>query len=94
MLHQSRFTQRRVRQVPDDETRLVREMIGLAEQYGLYGYRRITVMLRRKGWRVSHKRIEGLWRREGLKVIQRQPKRRGLWLNDGPCVRLWPSHRD
>ncbi len=31
-----------------------------ATQYGRYGYRRITVMLRREGWRVNHKRIERL----------------------------------
>jgi len=63
-------------------------MIELATQYGRYGYRRITAMLRLKGWRVNHKRIERLWRKEGLKVPSRQPKRRRLWLNDGSCVRL------
>ncbi|WDI41526.1 IS3 family transposase [Bremerella sp. P1] len=94
VLGQPRSTQRRVRWVPDDEPRLVREMIELAEQYGRYGYRRITEMLRRKGWQVNHKRIERLWRREGLKVPKRQPKRRRLWLNDGSCVRLRPSQRD
>jgi len=63
-------------------------MIALAEQYGRYGYRRVTELLRREGWQVNHKRIERLWRREGLKVPKRQPKRRRLWLNDGSCVRL------
>ncbi|QDT66873.1 IS2 transposase TnpB [Calycomorphotria hydatis] len=69
-------------------------MTDLATQYGRYGYRRVTELLRRKGWRVNHKRIERLWRREGLKVPQRQPKRKRLWLNDGSCVRLRPMHRD
>ena len=45
-------------------------------------------MLRQDGWRVNHKRVEHLWRQKGLKVPQRQPKRRRLWLNDGSCVRL------
>jgi transposase InsO family protein len=71
-------------------------MVALAMQYGRYGYRRITVLLRRAGWKVNHpkgralrgKRVERLWRREGLKVPKRQPKRRRLWLNDGSCVRL------
>ena len=63
-------------------------MTRLATQYGRYGYRRITELLRREGWKVNHKRIERLWRREGLKVPQKQPKRRRLWLNDGSCVRL------
>ncbi len=69
-------------------------MIELAIQFGRYGYRRITELLRREGWRVNHKRVERLWRREGLKVPQRQPKRRRLWLNDGSCVRLRPEYRD
>lgn len=94
VLGQSRSTQRRRPRVRDDEPQLVREMVAIAEQYGRYGYRRVTEMLRRKGWHVNHKRIERLWRREGLKVPKRQPKRRRLWLNDGSCVRLRPEHRD
>ena len=69
-------------------------MIELATQYGRYGYRRITAMLRDEGFKVNHKRVERLWRREGLKVPQKQPKRRRLWLNDGSCVRLRPAYRD
>jgi transposase InsO family protein len=69
-------------------------MTELATSYGRYGYRRITTLLRREGWIVNHKRIERLWRREGLKVPQKQPKRRRLWLNDGSCVRLRPAYRD
>ena len=59
----------------------------LAKEYGRYGYRRITALLRQEGWRVNHKRVERLWRREGLKVPRRQPKRGRLWLTDGSCVR-------
>ncbi len=51
------------------------QMIELATRYGRYGYRRITGLLRWDGWRVNHKRIERLWRREGLKVPKKQPKR-------------------
>ncbi len=69
-------------------------MVALAEQYGRCGYRRITESLRRKGWKVNHKRIESLWKQEGLKVPQRQPKRRRLWLADGSCARLRPEYRD
>jgi len=67
-------------------------MTDLALQYGRYGYRRIAAMLRNEGWQVNHKRVERLWRREGLKVPQRQPKRRRLWLNDGSCIRLRAEH--
>jgi putative transposase len=69
-------------------------MVELACQYGRYGYRRITVMLRREGWHVNHKRVERLWRQESLKVPQKQPKRRRLWFNDGSCIRLRPEHRN
>lgn len=69
-------------------------MVQLATQYGRYGYRRITRLLRWAGWNVNHKRVERLWRREGLKVPQRQPKRKRLWLADGSCVRLRPQHRN
>lgn len=93
-LGQPRSTQRHVRMIPDDEPRLVKRIIQLACEFGRYGYRRITAMLRRAGWRVNHKRVQRIWRQEGLKVPKRQPKRGRLWLNDGSCVRLRPTHRD
>ena len=80
--------------MPDDELLLVKRMVELAIQYGRYGYRRITAMLRREGWKVNHKRVQRLWRREGLKVPSKQPKRRRLWFNDGSCVRLRPAHKN
>ena len=67
-------------------------MSGLASRYGRYGYRRVTAMLRAGGWTVNHKRVERIWREEGLKVPKRQPKRGRLWLNDGSCIRLRPTH--
>jgi putative transposase len=92
VLGQDRSTQRREPTLRPEEPRLVSRMVALATQYGRYGYRRIMVMLRREGWHVNHKRVERLWRREGLKIPSRQPKRRRLWLNDGSCVRLRPTH--
>ena len=78
----------------DDESRLRERIIELATQYGRYGYRRITVLLKQEGWQVNHKRVERIWRMEGLKVPQKQPKRKRLWLNDGSCVRLRPERKD
>jgi putative transposase len=69
-------------------------MIELARQYGRYGYRRIAALLRDAGWDVNDKRIERLWRGEGLKVPAKQPKKSRLWLNDGSCIRLRPEYRD
>ena len=67
----------------------------LATKYGRYGYRRITAILNNeKGWQVNHKRVERIWRNEGLKVPRKQPKRGRLWLNDGSCMRLRPEHKD
>ena len=68
------------------------DIIRLASRYGRYGYRRITAMLRSEGWTVNAKRVERIWRREGLKVPQKQPKRGRLWLKDGSCIRLRPEH--
>ena len=72
----------------EDEQGLTEEIVELASRYGRYGYRRITALLRMDGWDVNHKRVERIWRREGLKVPAKQPKRGRLWLNDGSCVRL------
>ena len=78
----------------EDDVALTAAIVALALQYGRYGYRRITAMLRRDGWTVNVKRVERIWRREGLKVPARQPKRARLWLNDGSCVRLRPERPD
>ena len=94
ILGQPRSTQRRCVHTADDEPRLIRDMVRLASQYGRYGYRRVTKLLRDEGWGVNHKRVERLWRREGLKVPHKQPKRRRLWLNDGSCVRLRAAHKN
>ncbi|MGA1753777.1 MAG: IS3 family transposase [Pontimonas sp.] len=94
ILKQHRSTHRYVQKSRDNEDLLVRDMIELARQYGRYGYRRIAAMLRDAGWHLNDKRVERLWRREGLKVPMKQPKRGRLWLNDGSCIRLRPQHVD
>ena len=73
---------------------LTARIIGLATTYGRYGYRLITGLLRNEGWNVNHKRVERIWRKEGLKVPKKQPRRGRLWLNDGSCVRFRPEHRN
>jgi putative transposase len=92
VLGQHRSTQRKVPRAPDDERALTADIIELAKRYGRYGYRRITALLRDAGWAVNRKRVERIWRREGLKVPQRQPRRGRIWLNDGSCIRLRPQH--
>ena len=94
VIDQPRSTQRDNPVVRDDEECLRAEIIRLASKYGRYGYRRITALLKREGFRVNHKRVERIWREESLKVPKKQPKRGRLWLNDGSCVRLRPTHRN
>jgi transposase InsO family protein len=91
VLEQHRSTQRKRPTMADDEAALTAAIIDWARQYGRYGYRRITALLRAEGWACNHKRVERIWRREGLRVPARQPKRGRLWLNDGSCVRLRPE---
>jgi putative transposase len=91
---QARATQRRNLSPPSDEKRLTDDIIALAAKYGRYGYRRITALLNNEhGWKVNHK-VERIWRKEGLKVPKKQPKRGRLWLNDGSCIRLRPEYKD
>ena len=95
VIGQPRSTQRYRRVGADDEAALTEAIVRLASEYGRYGYRRVTALLRGDGWHVNHKRVERIWRREGLKVPVKQPKRGRLWLNDGSCIRLrpsWPNH--
>ena len=94
MLEQPRSTQRHEPLARDDEQALTNDIVGLATRFGRYGYRRITVLLRGAGWDVNHKKVERIWRREGLKVPARQPRRGRLWLNDGSGVRLGPERRN
>lgn len=76
---------------PDEATRTAAS-VECATQYGRYGYRRITALLRQTGWTVNAKRVARIWRQEGLQVPPRQPQRGRLWLNDGSCIRLRPEY--
>jgi len=90
LLGQGRGTQRYAGVARSEEGALTQAIIALATKYGRYGYRRITWLLRSAGWRVGKDRVQRIWRREGLKVPQKQRPRARLWLNDGSCVRLRP----
>jgi len=92
VLGQHRSTQRKAPKGRADDAALTADMVELATRYGRYGYRRIAALLRDAGWLVNVKRVERIWRQEGLKVPVKQPKRGRLWLNDGSCVRLRPEY--
>ena len=74
----------------DDDLRLA--LIRLAKQYGRYGYRKIAELLRIEGWRVNHKKVERIWRQEGLQLPQRHKRRRRLYHKDSSIMRLRPTH--
>jgi putative transposase len=94
-LGQHRSTQRKVPRGKDDEDRLRADIIELARQYGRYGYRKIAALLRQQaGWVVNDKRVERIWKQEGLKVPPKQPQRGRLWLNEHSCIRLRAEHKD
>ena len=93
-LGQHRSTQRKLPQGRSDEDALTKVSIDLACKYGRYGYRRIHWLLVQQGWDVGLNRVKRIWRREGLKVPSKQPKRGRLWLNDGSCIRLRPVHKN
>ncbi len=94
VLRQPRATQRYLPSVREDEEPLTGRIIELACLYGRYGTPRIEALLRWEDWGVNHKRLERIWREQGLKVPKKQPKRGRLWLNDGSCVRLRPERKD
>lgn len=92
MIGQIRSTQR-YQPKPNPFKEKVRERVTeLATKYGRYGYRTVTDLLKLEGWKVGKDRVYTIWREEGLKVPQKQPKRSRLWLNDGSCIRLRPKH--
>lgn len=91
VLGQHRSTQRKIPTGRSDDVALTGDIIALATEYGRYGYRRITALLSAAGWVVNVKRVERIWRQEGLKVPGRQPRKGRLWLHDGSCIRLRPE---
>ena len=92
MIDQPRSSQRYQAKLLADEDEITGQIVELASVYGRYGYRMITAMLRSKGYRINHKRVYRIWRSLGLKVPEKQPKRRRLWINDGSCIRLRAEH--
>tara|TARA_Y100000768_G_scaffold330762_1_gene269702 strand:+ start:35443 stop:36261 length:819 start_codon:yes stop_codon:yes gene_type:complete len=87
-------TQRYEKKQSDFELQVRRRTVELASKYGRYGYRRVTALLNREGFNVNHKRVYRIWRQEGLKVPEKQPKRSRLWLNDGSCIRHKPTFKN
>ena len=85
----------RYQSVPkEDEEQLRLDLIRLAKQYGRYGYRKIAALLRMEGWDINHKRVERLWREEGLQLPKRHKKRKRLYHKDSSVIRLRPQYQN
>ena len=94
VLGQPRSTQRQTAKTSEEEERLVRRMLELVRRHPRWGYRRITMLLRREGWRVNRKRVYRLWRQQGLKVLRKQRKNRRLGHSGNSCVRRPAQDKD
>lgn len=70
------------------------KVIKYASLYGRYGYKRVTALIKRDGFKINHKRVYRIWRKEGLKVPSKQPKRARLWFNDGSCIRKRAEYKN
>src|SRR5574337_1238454 len=87
VLEQPRSSQRFVPRGPERDRALSDRLVALSRRYPRYGYRRIWALLRRQGWRVNRKRVQRLWRHEGLRVPQVQRKRQRLGRSENGCRR-------
>jgi putative transposase len=96
VIGQPRSSQRYAGRKTQRDSRLVERMVGLSRENPRYGYRRVWAMLRREGWSVNKKRVHRLWRQEGLKVPEKQRKRRRLLLggSENGCTRRRAEHKD
>jgi putative transposase len=88
-----RATQRYQPVVTTEDTEIRKRIIGLASEYGRYGYRIVWRMMVNEGYQINHKRVYRIWREEGLKKPKKQPKRARLWLADGSTIRLRPQRQ-
>jgi putative transposase len=94
VINQSRSTKRYRPKFTNDKIKIRSQVIDLAKEYGRYGYKRITILMRQEGFMVNKKQVYRIWREEGLKVPHKQPKKSRLWLNDGSCLRLRAKYKN
>ena len=86
MIDQPRMTQRYAPQRPDKDKALTAEIKTLAGKHKRYGYRMITAKLKQSGWEVNHKRVQRIWRKEGLQVPYRRTFKKAKGDSRNSCV--------
>ena len=85
VLEQPRMTQRYEAKQPDKDKMLIADMRRLAGKYPYYGYRFITAKLGQEGWQVNHKRVQRIWRKEGLQVPYRRRIKKSYGSSANAC---------
>ncbi len=90
----NRATKRYTPKINNIDEVITPRVIYYASKYGRYGYKRVTALVRAEGYKVNHKRIYKIWRKEGLKVPKKQPKRGRLYFNDGSCIRKRAEYKN
>jgi putative transposase len=91
---QHRSTQRREPCVAQDDVALRARLRRLSKDRPRWGYRRAHAQLREEGWAVNRKRVQRLWREEGLRVPVRRRKRQRLGDSTVPAKRLAAERPD
>jgi len=84
-LEQPRMTQRYEPKHPDRDKPIVAAIKRLAGKHQRYGYRFITAKLRQAGWQVNHKRVQRIWRKEGLQVPYRRKIKKSYGDSQNAC---------
>jgi putative transposase len=92
VLGQPRSTQQYQPCHQERDRALVKRLHELARQHPRFGWRRISAKLREEHWQVNHKRVQRLWRAEGLKVPVKVHKRTRLGDGENACHRRKPEH--
>jgi putative transposase len=91
---QHRSTQRRPACIAPDDQALRARLRKFSKDRPRWGYRRAHCQLIEEGWAVNRKRVQRLWREEGLRVPTRRRKRQRLGDSTVPAKRLTAQHPD
>jgi putative transposase len=86
LVKQPRATQRYQARIDYEERRIRKRLHELAKQHPGSGYRRMTRLLRREGRKINQKRVQRLWREEGLRNPLRKRRKRARGHSGSSCA--------
>jgi transposase InsO family protein len=94
LVKQPRATQRYQARIDYDERRIRQRLHELAKKHPGSGYRRMTRLLRREGRQINGKRVQRLWREEGLRNPLRKRRKRARGHSENSCVMKKAEHKN